>query len=135
MSAYLEGLKCPICLEDVNLNVRLSGGEPATYDYPGSGPDVEYDVEEAEFNCACLENIEANAPKAKIHKVTRTKKQPLFAGSDTVMWAAVYEKDARGYLITEEIQPLRQAYFEALEGLAAKCTYHYEPDEPYIYED
>jgi hypothetical protein len=131
MSAYLIGLKCPVCDESVSLKVTLSGGSPSTYDYPGVPPDVEWEIEDAEFECSCIDNIEANSPYTSRAKVKRKKSEPMFPGSDLIIVIEEHQKDEYGRLVFEQVQPLREAYFDALHYLAQECDCHYEPNDPY----
>lgn len=130
MSAYLVGLKCPICGESVHLSVKLSGKYYAgNYWNPPEHPDVEWDVKEAEFECVCTENIESFAPKANTPKRRRLKTEPLFPGSEVVMIIEEHQRDDEGKLVYIDSTPLLEAYFDALDELAQECSYHFDPDD------
>lgn len=158
MSAWLTGIKCPICGESVSAPCRLSGGDPGDYWTPPSGPDVDWDVTEFEPNCECSIQIEVEAPKIRrlVYEPNRKKHEQIrevlarytphlnravgFHKRQQIMnnminsLAGVQDRVAKrapdGSYIYEDAQPLLEAYNEALDEQAQNAPYEYEPDEP-----
>lgn len=131
MSGYLTEVKCPVCGEHVHVPCQLHGGSCGDYYNPPEDPEVTWDINDAEFNCSCLDEMTENAPKFKKYYTSkRVKSEQLFTHS--IIFMILEERTYHNPPLEE--CPLVEEYYRALESYASSSGYHYEPDEPPEYD-
>lgn len=160
----LKDIRCPVCGEPVSAPCRVRPGRPGTYWDPPEPEEVEYDVDEFEYNCDCRSNIDENGtedsrPRYKrnpsfherLYHVLTTYAQQLeqarfegfhrrrlilgqLAGSVRAVQDKVLELDEEGRAVYDKVNPLLEAYDNDIERQAEESTVDYEEPDYYDYE-
>jgi hypothetical protein len=126
-NAKLTDVRCPVCGEDVSAPCTVRRGAKGSYWQPDDPDDIDFELDDFEFNCDCRARIAEHAPVSSEAIVTKPARPISISESGYVLYSTPeYKRDDRDFIVFRRFQPLLEAYDKTLDSLANESAYDYD---------